>query len=62
MTDIDEMPKTQCPKCREWVDDFDGFGVLIHDECGYCCHPSASKKDGNWKCDHCKTVLEVSNL
>ena len=30
----------QCPKCVERVEDFDGFGVLAHDKCGYCSHPS----------------------
>lgn len=28
-----------CPKCGAEVDDLDGFGVLVHDECGYCSHP-----------------------
>lgn len=42
----DEMPKTQCPQCLAWVEDFDGFGVLAHlprdhaDGCGYCSHPA----------------------
>lgn len=41
-----EQPKTQCPRCLAWVEDFDGFGVLAHtkdaypDGCGYCSHPS----------------------
>lgn len=34
------MLKTQCPKCGEWIEDFDGFGVLRHEKCGYCAHPS----------------------
>jgi len=38
----DEIPQTQCPKCGAWVDDYDGFGVLAHPECGYCCHPSST--------------------
>lgn len=35
-----DTPQSLCPKCHEWVDDFDGFGVLAHDKCGYCSHPS----------------------
>lgn len=31
--------QTFCPKCGKPVEDLDGFGVLIHDECGYCSHP-----------------------
>jgi hypothetical protein len=31
---------TPCPKCGDLVDDADGFGVLAHDACGYCSHPS----------------------
>lgn len=31
-----------CPKCGGLVEDpDDGFGVLFHDECGYCSHPDA---------------------
>ena len=35
-----EPPETMCPKCGEWVVDYDGFGVLRHAACGYCQHPS----------------------
>lgn len=28
-----------CPNCGEEVEDLDGFGVLVHEECGYCSHP-----------------------
>jgi hypothetical protein len=34
------VPQMQCPKCGEWLEDMDGFGVLAHDACGYCTHPS----------------------
>lgn len=34
-----ETPQAQCPSCGAWVDDLDGFGVLVHDGCGYCSHP-----------------------
>ena len=36
----DELPSAQCPKCKEWLADYDGMGVLYHDECGYCSHAS----------------------
>lgn len=38
--DEDEVSQSLCPRCGEWVDDFDGFGVLAHAACGYCSHPS----------------------
>jgi len=34
-----DHPYVQCPNCGRWVEDLDGFGVLVHDECGYCSHP-----------------------
>jgi len=37
---MNDTPKTQCPRCGAWVEDFDGFGVLAHEACGYCSHPS----------------------
>lgn len=30
-----------CPKCDALVEDLDGFGVLIHDACGFCSHPDS---------------------
>ncbi len=42
----DAMPEMQCPQCKEWLPDFDGFGALAHtkpayaDGCGYCSHPA----------------------
>lgn len=40
MTDepLDPAPISVCPKCGALVEDLDGFGVLAHDECGYCSH------------------------
>lgn len=44
---MNETVQTQCPKCGEWEDDEDGFGVLSHigegyrKPCGYCSHPSS---------------------
>lgn len=31
-----------CPRCGEQVEDNDGFGVLVHEKCGLCVHPSFS--------------------
>lgn len=36
----DEVPQSLCPKCRQWQDDFDGFGVLKCVHCDYCSHAS----------------------
>jgi hypothetical protein len=36
----EDVPQAQCPKCKQWQDDFDGFGVLHCEACGYCTHPS----------------------
>lgn len=33
-------PQSQCPKCRQWQDDLDGFGVLKCWVCNFCAHPS----------------------
>ena len=44
--DSDDQPEMQCPQCKAWLPDFDGFGVLAHtkpayaDGCGYCAHPA----------------------
>lgn len=49
-----QVPKTACPNCGQWVDDFDGFGVLTHEECGYCSHPaSLINDDGTLTCEVC---------
>jgi hypothetical protein len=41
MTD-QETCESQCPKCRAWVADLDGFGVLHCPVCGFCAHPCYS--------------------
>ena len=48
---VDPDLLSPCPKCGSLVEDLDGFGVLIHDECGYCSHPDSY--DG--RCRHCGT-------
>ncbi len=50
----DDTPRTQCPKCGAWLEDFDGFGVVAHKECGYCCHPSGQGDT----CDVCGGDIE----
>lgn len=42
-----------CPKCSALQEDFDGFGVLYCEKCGYCTHASI---DGN-VCGLCKKVM-----
>lgn len=51
----DDTPMSMCPKCLEWLEDLDGFGILSHEKCGYCSHPSLT--DG--KCDICGEVKEA---
>jgi hypothetical protein len=51
----DDVPQAQCPKCKMWHDDFDGFGVLDC-VCGYCTHASAT--DG--QCDVCGERVDDS--
>ncbi|KKM72074.1 hypothetical protein LCGC14_1424150 [marine sediment metagenome] len=59
MTDFIQ-PTMTCPKCHAEIEDFDGFGVLAHDECGYCTHPARDGKviDGQhvWVCGICGDV------
>ena len=48
-----------CPDCGEWVEDFDGFRVLIHEACGYCSHPdSLVNEDGTCTCEVCGQTFE----
>ncbi len=51
--------QSMCPKCSGWVADYDGFGVLRHEACGYCAHPSSDRDDtGRWRCGLCGVVTE----
>lgn len=45
----EEATSSICPKCGGSVEDLDGFGVLIHDPCGYCSHPDSY----GGHCRHC---------
>lgn len=46
------LPVMTCPQCGVDMLDFDGFGCLIHDECGYCSHPDVYG-------DECRACGEV---
>ena len=50
----DKQPTSPCPQCKAEVPDFDGFGVLAHDACGYCSHPAMDQDEhGRWLCGIC---------
>lgn len=51
--DEEEMPQSQCPYCKWWQDDPDGFGVQKCDHCGHCRHPCETEVNGRWVCDLC---------
>lgn len=38
----DEAIMIACPRCAAEQEDFDGFGVVHCEACGYCTHPSAT--------------------
>ena len=55
----DDALESQCPRCRKWVPDLDGFGVLNCPECGYCAHPCRSTDGaGVMRCDICNAAVE----
>jgi len=56
----DEVPKSKCPKCGALVDDYDGFGVLHHEVCGYCVHPNSTREEGKWICGICGEEISRS--
>lgn len=45
---------TTCPKCGAEEEDFDGFGFLYCEACGYCTHASI---DGD-VCGLCSKTLQ----
>jgi len=45
----------RCPKCRKRMLDYDGFGCVRHEECGYCAHGSV---DDGGRCRICGELLE----
>ena len=48
-----DYPTVICPGCGAEITDYDGFGVLYHEACGYCTHASISGVDGRMVCDLC---------
>lgn len=36
---MSDLPEAICPRCGHREDDYDGFGMLACDECGWCSHP-----------------------
>lgn len=51
--DSKDVPQAQCPRCKRWQDDHDGFGVL-RCSCGYCSHAAATAG----LCDLCGEPIE----
>lgn len=43
--DSDDEPESFCPNCGKLLPDHDGFGVLAHEECGFCSHPADTEED-----------------
>mgnify|MGYP001562312316 CR=1 FL=1 len=58
-----DMPDSQCPRCKAWLPDYDGFGVLAHtkpaypDGCGYCKHPAVDRTAAGWVCGFCGQTI-----
>ena len=48
-------PTMCCPQCHVEQVDYDGFGILFCDECGYCTH--AAQTGG--KCDLCGKEMKA---
>ncbi len=48
------MPQSQCPKCKRWQTDWDGFGVLKCEHCDYCEHASIT----SGVCEFCGERIE----
>ena len=52
-----EQPTMTCPRCGAEYEDFDGFGVVYCEACGFCRHVSRSGAGpGRWVCDCCGDV------
>ncbi len=47
------MPESRCPKCGDWVSNWDGLPVASHDICGYCSHGTQEEKEGRMICSWC---------
>jgi DNA-directed RNA polymerase subunit RPC12/RpoP len=49
----DDIEVVRCPSCGAWLEDFDGFGFIACEKCGFCRHPNAELIDGKWICGIC---------
>lgn len=50
----DEAVIIECPVCGAEQEDFDGFGVVHCEECGYCQHISST----GGVCDICEKEID----
>jgi hypothetical protein len=50
---VDYASAMRCPQCGTVEEDFDGFGFIKCENCGYCTHPNATFEDGKWICGIC---------
>lgn len=50
----ERVPTAICPRCGAELPDYDWFGVIYHEDCGYCMH--ATRTGG--VCDFCGEVNE----
>lgn len=61
----DEFEFSTCPHCghKQPTEPFDGVGVLICEQCGYCSHPHCNWDGKQWVCLLCGASLpqEVSH-
>jgi len=55
LTELAGQTVAVCPSCDGEVFDFDGFGVLAHEDCGWCSHPAID--DG--QCGICDAVIDT---
>jgi DNA-directed RNA polymerase subunit M/transcription elongation factor TFIIS len=55
----DDLSWIVCPKCGNKEQDFDGFGFLYCEKCGYCLHPNSTKQEnGDWVCGVCGKIID----
>jgi hypothetical protein len=54
--DEDDYPIVVCPGCDKKQPDYDGFGLLFCEHCGYCKHPAKTLRDHKWVCDVCNCI------
>jgi hypothetical protein len=55
----DATPIVVCPQCGAEQEDFDGFGVLHCNACGFCTHASEhADSTGRYTCGLCGRVSD----